>query len=63
MSATIGLIAATLPDGSQSLRHHQIDRNTWLMSFDPARLSFDLVKRALQHHFGPTVTIIAGIPR
>lgn len=63
MNATIGLVAVTLPDDDQSLRHIPLGPNKWLMSFDPARLSFDLVKSALQYHFGPSARIIAGIPR
>jgi hypothetical protein len=63
MSApTIGLIAATLPEDSQSLLSAPIGDNTWLASYDPARLSFDLVKRVLLRHFGPGATIITGIP-
>ncbi|MGE7437986.1 hypothetical protein [Kitasatospora sp. NPDC001175] len=59
---TVGLIAVTLPAGSEPLRHVWLDESMLMVGYDPARLTRDLVARLVREIRGADVTITDGVP-
>lgn len=63
MSATVGIVAVTLPADSQPLRHVWLDDQTLLVGYDPARLTYQLVARLVREQYDTEITVTAGVPQ
>lgn len=59
----VGLVEVTLPDSGYALRHVEVESDVYLVGYDPARLTEDIVRLWLDAELPAGYELVQGVPQ
>jgi hypothetical protein len=61
-ASLVGLVEVTLPAGP-ALRHIQLDEHTYMVGYDPARITIEIVQWWLDRELPAGYQLVDGVPQ